>query len=118
MSLHLPETRIYYLSVCHIRAGHVIESINVSRRSYSHGACVPDLPTLLLSDTFLETESYQLTGLRESFEDPMLEYTIHTLNLTEGDQQVMQLNPAFIPSPAIHDNCSHSFRLPVGYSIA
>lgn len=114
-----PVTEIDHSSVCHARAGHFIESIHVSKRPLgNYGACLLDLPILLFSDKFCETESYQLTGLRESFEDPMLEYTVHTLDLKECDQQVMQLDPSFIPSPAVHDNSSHSFRLPVGYSIA
>ena len=60
--------------------------------------------------------SYQFNGLRESFEDTLVEYTIHVLSLTAQDRHTLQLDPTFVPAP--RDRFSHSFVLPVGYSIA
>ncbi|KIJ05810.1 hypothetical protein PAXINDRAFT_20962 [Paxillus involutus ATCC 200175] len=59
--------------------------------------------------------SYQISGSRESHEDPMVIYTVHLMNLTTQDQHELQLNPTFIPSPRFR--YTHSFKLPQGHSV-
>ncbi|KIJ64834.1 hypothetical protein HYDPIDRAFT_111462 [Hydnomerulius pinastri MD-312] len=59
--------------------------------------------------------SYQITGSRESQEDPMVIYTVHLMNLTTQDQQALQLDPNAVPSPRF--KFAHSFRLPQGHSV-
>ncbi|KIJ07204.1 hypothetical protein PAXINDRAFT_19596 [Paxillus involutus ATCC 200175] len=61
------------------------------------------------------SQSYQISGSRESQEDPMVIYTVHLMNLTAQDQHELQLNPTFIPSPRFR--FTHSFKLPQGHSV-
>ncbi|KIJ13989.1 hypothetical protein PAXINDRAFT_100354 [Paxillus involutus ATCC 200175] len=59
--------------------------------------------------------SYQISGSRESHEDPMVIYTVHLMNLTAQDLHELQLNPTFIPSPRFR--FTHTFKLPQGHSV-
>jgi hypothetical protein len=47
----------------------------------------------------------------------MLEYTVYMLEMSAQDQQSLQLDNQFIPSPVIEERRAHSFRLPVEYTI-
>ncbi|KAH7882014.1 hypothetical protein F5I97DRAFT_1939518 [Phlebopus sp. FC_14] len=60
--------------------------------------------------------SYELTGSRESFEDPMLVFTVHLMQLTAQDQHDLQLDSTIVPVPRF--KTMHSFHLPLGYSIS
>ena len=57
----------------------------------------------------------QISGSRESQEDPRAIYTVHLMNLTNHDQHSLQLDPSFIPSPLFRFR--HTFTLPLGYSV-
>ncbi|KAF8548560.1 hypothetical protein OG21DRAFT_1422884 [Imleria badia] len=59
--------------------------------------------------------SYQISGLRESHQDPMAIYTVHLMKLTTQDQHEFQLNPRAIPSPRF--KFRHKFTLPLAHSI-
>ncbi|KAF9218569.1 hypothetical protein BS17DRAFT_720337 [Gyrodon lividus] len=59
--------------------------------------------------------SYQISGSRESQEDPTVIYTVHLMNLTMQDQHELQLNPTTIPSPRFKS--VHNFKLPQGHSV-
>ncbi|KAF8837455.1 hypothetical protein BDN67DRAFT_983226, partial [Paxillus ammoniavirescens] len=61
------------------------------------------------------SQSYQISGSRESQEDPMVIYTVHLMNLTTQDQHELQLNPTAIPSPRFR--FTHDFKLPQGHSV-
>ncbi|KIJ06916.1 hypothetical protein PAXINDRAFT_19882 [Paxillus involutus ATCC 200175] len=61
------------------------------------------------------SQSYQISGSRESQEDPMVICTVHLMNLTTQDQHELQLNPTAIPSPRF--KFTHSFKLPQGHSV-
>ncbi|KAF8548149.1 hypothetical protein OG21DRAFT_1501183 [Imleria badia] len=59
--------------------------------------------------------SYQISGSRDSQQDPMAVYTVHLMKLTTQDQQHLQLNPSAIPSPRF--KFSHIFKLPLAHSV-
>ncbi|KAL4072300.1 hypothetical protein J3A83DRAFT_4093511 [Scleroderma citrinum] len=61
------------------------------------------------------SDSYRLSGARETQEDPMTCFTIRTMRLTEQDQHDLQLNPSTIPSPRFR--FEYKFRLPQGYTV-
>ncbi|KIJ61776.1 hypothetical protein HYDPIDRAFT_115606 [Hydnomerulius pinastri MD-312] len=65
--------------------------------------------------SYWSSTSYELTGSRESMEDPMLLFTVHLMQLTAQDQHDLQLVPTTIPTPRLKP--SHSFRLPLDFSI-
>ncbi|KAG1731285.1 hypothetical protein EDB19DRAFT_1881018 [Suillus lakei] len=59
--------------------------------------------------------SVQITGSRESFEEPRLEFTVHPMQLTAQDLHSLQLDSSTIPSPKFRT--SFSFLLPLGHSV-
>ncbi|KAG1809692.1 uncharacterized protein BJ212DRAFT_1379102 [Suillus subaureus] len=76
----------------------------------------------LLIDTIEDGRGYyhavppvQITGSRESFEEPKLECTIHPMQLTAQDLHSLQLDSSTIPSPKFRT--SFSFSLPLGHSV-
>ncbi|KAG2116832.1 hypothetical protein DEU56DRAFT_984881 [Suillus clintonianus] len=60
--------------------------------------------------------SVQITGSRESFEEPKLKFTVHPMQLTTQDLHSLQLDSSTIPSPKFRN--SFSFWLPLGHSVA
>ncbi|KAF8452913.1 hypothetical protein L210DRAFT_3617960 [Boletus edulis BED1] len=81
----------------------VIDNVEEFRKERSHGL------------SSLTSTSYQISGSRESQQDPMAIYTVHLLNLTTQDQHELQLNPSAIPSPRFKFH--HRFTLPLGHSV-
>jgi hypothetical protein len=63
----------------------------------------------------LATSSVQITGSRESLEEPKLECTVHTMQLTTQDLHSLQLDSSTIPEPKFTN--SFPFSLPLGYSV-
>ncbi|KAG0705087.1 hypothetical protein DFH29DRAFT_316434 [Suillus ampliporus] len=61
------------------------------------------------------SSSLQITGSRESFEEPKLKFTVHLMQLTAQDLHSLQLNSSTIPSPKFRS--SYSFKLPLGDSV-
>ncbi|KAL4067444.1 hypothetical protein V8B97DRAFT_1873723 [Scleroderma yunnanense] len=61
------------------------------------------------------SDSYRISGARETQVDPMTCFTVHPMNLTEEDQHDLQLNPSFIPSP--HFRFDYKFWLHQEYTI-
>ncbi|KAG1848072.1 hypothetical protein DFJ58DRAFT_746884 [Suillus subalutaceus] len=57
----------------------------------------------------------QITGSRESFEEPKLECTVHPMQLTTQDLHSLQLDSSSIPSPKFRN--SFPFLLPLGHSV-
>ncbi|KAG0701346.1 hypothetical protein DFH29DRAFT_990130 [Suillus ampliporus] len=74
-------------------------------------------------DSVKETRNrYQLqlhiSGRREHIQDPMLEFSIHLMQLTEYDQHSLKMDPSVIPSPKFTGRQTHSFKLPLGHMVA
>ncbi|KAI6097344.1 hypothetical protein EDD16DRAFT_604216 [Pisolithus croceorrhizus] len=78
----------------------------------------------LFIESVVENKSYysyyplsqcKLSGARETQEDPMTCFTIHTMNVTEHDKHDFQLDASVIPSPRFHSE--HKFRLTQGYTV-
>ncbi|KAG6369029.1 hypothetical protein JVT61DRAFT_1964, partial [Boletus reticuloceps] len=91
-----------------------------SQTAYSYISCpfsmILDLRLMaFLMAGFSSLTSYQISGSRESQQDPMTIYTVHLLNLTTQDQHELQLNPSAIPSPRFKFH--HRFTLPLGHSV-
>ncbi|KAF8552259.1 hypothetical protein OG21DRAFT_1416462 [Imleria badia] len=76
-------------------------------------SCVSS-PFLIVASLYFSA-SYQISGWRESQQDPMAIFTVHLMNLTAQDQHELQLNPSAIPSPRFE--LRHTFALPLGYSV-
>ncbi|KZT12556.1 uncharacterized protein LAESUDRAFT_753628 [Laetiporus sulphureus 93-53] len=66
-----------------------------------------------LSKYNLWNVSYRLLGHREIRMDARLRYRINPFFLTADDQQQMQLNGLFVPTPKLHYKSSSWFELPV-----
>ncbi|OAX35069.1 hypothetical protein K503DRAFT_868508 [Rhizopogon vinicolor AM-OR11-026] len=60
-------------------------------------------------------DSVQIAGSRVSFEEPKLKFTVHLMQLTAQDLQLLQLDSSIIPSPKFRN--SYSFNVPLGYSV-
>lgn len=63
------------------------------------------------------SETFHVTGQRETHTEPALRYTILPIDLTEGDKHQLQLDGLFVPTPRIHSNSASHFELPVDYVI-
>ncbi|KAG1764546.1 hypothetical protein EDD22DRAFT_951631 [Suillus occidentalis] len=61
------------------------------------------------------TSSVHISGSRESLEEPKLECTVHTMQLTTQDLHSLQLDSSTIPEPKFTK--SFSFSLLLGYSV-
>ncbi|KIK75506.1 hypothetical protein PAXRUDRAFT_172638, partial [Paxillus rubicundulus Ve08.2h10] len=81
-----------------------INAVEEPTRSHYYGSALSN-----------SSQSYQISGSRESQEDPTVVYTVHLMNLTAQDQHELQLNPTAIPSPRFR--FIHDFRLPQGHSV-
>ncbi|KAI6157189.1 hypothetical protein BKA82DRAFT_4325642 [Pisolithus tinctorius] len=57
----------------------------------------------------------KVSGARETQEDPMTCFKVHTMSLTEQDKHDLQLDPSIIPSPRFR--FEYKFRLAQGYSV-
>ncbi|KAI6035782.1 hypothetical protein EDC04DRAFT_2880315 [Pisolithus marmoratus] len=65
--------------------------------------------------SYLPSSQWKVSGARETQEDPMTCFTVHTMNLTEQDKQDLRLNASVTPSPCFHGE--HKFRLAAGYTV-
>ncbi|KAI5998961.1 hypothetical protein F5J12DRAFT_286001 [Pisolithus orientalis] len=82
-------------------------------------------PHTLIIQSVEENKSYysyytssaqcKVSGVRETQEDPMTCFTIHTMSLTEQDKHDLQLDASIIPSPRFR--FEHKFRLTQGYTV-
>ncbi|KAF8967726.1 hypothetical protein BDZ97DRAFT_507114 [Flammula alnicola] len=61
--------------------------------------------------------NFSVTAKEKSRTQPLLEYTIHTLELTSDHRHNVQLDPKFVPTPQINERFSCSFRLPPDHHI-
>ncbi|KIO11023.1 hypothetical protein M404DRAFT_20554 [Pisolithus tinctorius Marx 270] len=61
------------------------------------------------------SSQYKVSGVRETREEPMTYFTVHTMSLTEQDKHSLQLDASIIPSP--HFRFKYEFRLAQGYTI-
>ncbi|KAG2136636.1 hypothetical protein DEU56DRAFT_857679 [Suillus clintonianus] len=64
---------------------------------------------------YLVASSVQITGSRESFEEPKLKFTVHPMQLTTQDLHSLQLDSSTIPSPKFRN--PFSFKLCMGHSV-
>ncbi|KAI0921705.1 hypothetical protein AcW2_006594 [Taiwanofungus camphoratus] len=69
------------------------------------------------STVYSFSETFHVTGQRETHTEPALRYTILPIDLTEGDKHQLQLDGLFVPTPRIHSNSASHFELPVDYVI-
>ena len=65
----------------------------------------------------LYSQEYKVRGRRDSLEEPKLEFRVHLMDLSSDDKNKMQLNHSHIPDPAVGDQRSHVFYLPIGLRI-
>jgi hypothetical protein len=61
---------------------------------------------------------YVITGRRQAIEDAKLEFCVHLMDITSDDKHNMQLDPNYIPSPAVNKRLSSKFFIPVSMNIA
>jgi hypothetical protein len=61
---------------------------------------------------------YVITGRRQALQEPKLEIWVHLMDLTSDDRHNMQLDPVYIPSPALNDRLSSGFYIPITMTIA
>ncbi|KAI6143616.1 hypothetical protein BKA82DRAFT_3983845 [Pisolithus tinctorius] len=61
------------------------------------------------------SSQYKVSGVRETREEPMTYFTVHTMSLTEQDKHSLQLDASIVPSP--HFRFKYEFRLAQGYTI-
>ncbi|KAG2365210.1 hypothetical protein BDR07DRAFT_1399490 [Suillus spraguei] len=59
-----------------------------------------------------------ISGRREYFQDPVCEFSVHLMQLTEHDQHSLKMDPTIIPSPKFTGRYTYSFKLPLGDSVA
>ncbi|KAL4063347.1 hypothetical protein J3A83DRAFT_4404551 [Scleroderma citrinum] len=64
---------------------------------------------------FGSSDSYKISGARETLLYPMTYFTVRTMDLTEQDRHDLQLNPSTIPSPRFL--FEYKFRLYQGYTV-
>ncbi|KAI0250892.1 hypothetical protein BJV78DRAFT_1361975 [Lactifluus subvellereus] len=58
-------------------------------------------------------QEYAITGRREAYSPPELAFQVHAIELTRDDMHNMQLDPKYIPNPAVNDRLSSTFHLPI-----
>ncbi|KAI0052041.1 hypothetical protein FA95DRAFT_1484280 [Auriscalpium vulgare] len=63
------------------------------------------------------TDSYQLTGRKDTLSNPEIEYCIQPFSLSAEHRHAIQLDLRFVPSPLINPRLSYSFSLPIGHRI-
>ncbi|KAI6095859.1 hypothetical protein F5141DRAFT_1012708, partial [Pisolithus sp. B1] len=61
------------------------------------------------------SSSYKISGARETQEDPVTCFTVHSMDLTEQDKHNIQLDASTIPSPRFR--FEYRFRLTQGYTV-
>jgi len=60
---------------------------------------------------------YVIAGRRQAIEDAKLEFCVHLMDITSDDKHNMQLNPDYIPSPAVNERLSSKFSIPISMNI-
>ncbi|KAG2136644.1 hypothetical protein DEU56DRAFT_356200 [Suillus clintonianus] len=78
--------------------------------------------TFVINSVQQTLKVYQLQiyvfGRREYFQDPVLEFSVHLMQLMEHDQDSLKMDPTMIPSPKFTGRQAYSFKLPLGNSVA
>jgi len=64
------------------------------------------------------SQEYVITGRRPALQEPILEIWVHLMDLTSDDKHDMQLDPKYIPNPAVNDRLSTGFYVPITMNIA
>ncbi|KIO11026.1 hypothetical protein M404DRAFT_127237 [Pisolithus tinctorius Marx 270] len=67
------------------------------------------------SSSYSSSSQCKVSGARETQEDPMTCFTVHSMSLTEQDKHDLQLDASIIPSPRFR--FEHKFRLTQGYTV-
>ena len=65
----------------------------------------------------LRKNEYKVIGRRDELQEPKLKFRIHLMDLTSDDKKTMKLNPKHIPKPAVSDQRSGEFHLPLSLRI-
>lgn len=58
-----------------------------------------------------QIESYFISGVRETWQDKEIEYTVHILRLPADQAHNLQLNPSYVPTPVLNERLSQSFHI-------
>ncbi|KAI9444004.1 hypothetical protein H4582DRAFT_2189914 [Lactarius indigo] len=61
--------------------------------------------------SFTQTETFYISGRKESLQEDEIEYRIHLLRLRADESQKVQLDPSYIPAPILEERLAHSFRV-------
>jgi hypothetical protein len=61
---------------------------------------------------------YVIACRRQVIEEAKLEFCVHLMDLTSDDKHSMQLNPDYVPSPAVNERLSYKFHIPMFMNIA
>ena len=61
--------------------------------------------------------SGEINGYKIVREPDFIGYTVHPLELTEGDRQQLMMNSAYIPKPNMATHRAFNFRFPLTSSI-
>ncbi|KAL4072279.1 hypothetical protein J3A83DRAFT_4092477 [Scleroderma citrinum] len=88
---------------------------STTQTQHSHTLRIDSVELVKGPHFYSYSDSYRVSGARETQEDPMTCFTIRTMRLTEQDQHDLQLNPSTIPSPRFR--FEYKFRLPQGYTV-
>ncbi|KIJ64840.1 hypothetical protein HYDPIDRAFT_40028 [Hydnomerulius pinastri MD-312] len=104
---------------CDLRASFAREISALSQKHSSSPrvlivSSIEDAPRSIYSSS--ASQCFILSGVLKSKKDPLLQYTIHIMDLDRHDRQELQVNPSMIPSPRFH--LRHIFHLEPGYVIA
>ncbi|KIK38061.1 hypothetical protein CY34DRAFT_773550, partial [Suillus luteus UH-Slu-Lm8-n1] len=59
-----------------------------------------------------------ISGRSKYFQDPVYEFSVHLMQLMELDQHSLKMDPTVIPVPKFAGRHAHSFKLPLGDSVA
>ncbi|KAI5994326.1 hypothetical protein EDD15DRAFT_2432753 [Pisolithus albus] len=65
--------------------------------------------------SYRSSPQLRLSGVRETQEDPVTCFTVHTMSLTEQDKHALQLDTSTIPSPCFR--FEHKFCLTEGHTV-
>ncbi|KAG1764551.1 hypothetical protein EDD22DRAFT_883267 [Suillus occidentalis] len=90
--------------------------LQVHREAVSHEE---EQLTELRTAFIREINDFSQTGHHpEYFQDPVYEFSVHLMQLMEHDQHSLKMDPTAIPSPRFAGRHAHSFKLPLGDSVA
>ena len=58
-----------------------------------------------------QTDTYDISGSRESLQEEEVEYRIHLLHLRADETHKVQLDPSYVPTPILEERFTYSFRV-------